>query len=188
MVTDEYLEPRKPKRSRNFQNQKQLEKGENFVKHLSNNNGDNNNNNTEGLISIISLNSMDRGIVFYHSTISPVNVIYTQSCKNCEKTNVIAPISSSKILTSLKTDENNPGEDNMLINDTKDTTKNLSKVKSSFDQITSVKEDDNVFMGVLERQHTIKPDMEKWKKLRAEAKMNLKDGRASLPREWTNNF
>ena len=68
------------------------------------------------------------------------------------------------------------------------TTKNLSKVKSSFDQITSVKEDDNVFMGVLERQHTIKPDMEKWKKLRAEAKMNLKDGRASLPREWTNNF
>ena len=62
MVTDKYLEPRKPKRARNFQNQKQLEKGENFGKHLSNNNGDNNSN-TEGLISIISLNSMDRGIV-----------------------------------------------------------------------------------------------------------------------------
>ena len=27
--------------------------------------------------------------------------------------------------------------------------------------------------------------MEKWKNVRAEAKMNLKDGRVSLPREWT---
>ena len=123
------MEPRKPKRASKFQNQRHLEKGENFVKHLSNNDGDNNNNNnnnnnnkTEELISISSLNSMDRGIVFYHSTISAVNVIYTQSCKNCEKTKVIAPTSSSKILTSLKTDENNPGEGNMLLNDIKDIT------------------------------------------------------------------
>ena len=194
MVTDEYLEPRKPKRASKFQNQRHLEKGENFVKHLSNNDGDNNNNNnnnnnkTEELISISSLNSMDRGIVFYHSTISAVNVIYTQSCKNCEKTKVIAPTSSSKILTSLKTDENNPGEGNMLINDIKDITENPSKVKSNFDQITSVDEDDDVFMRVLERQHTIKFDMEKWKNLRVEARINLKDGRVSLPREWTNHF
>ena len=86
------------------------------------NNNNNNNNNTEELISISSLNSMDRGIVFYHSTISAVNVIYTQSCKNCEKTKVIAPASSSKILTSLKTDENDPGEGNILINNIKDIT------------------------------------------------------------------
>ena len=38
-------------------------------------------------------------------------------------------------------------------------------------------------MRVLERQHTIKLDMEKWKDLRAERKMNQKDGRVSLPRE-----
>ena len=98
-----------------------MEKGDNFVKPLSNNDDDDdNNNNTEELIFMSSLNSMDGGIVFYHSTISAVNVIYTQSCKNCEKTNVIAPASSSKILTSLKTDENDPGEGNMLINDIKD--------------------------------------------------------------------
>ena len=84
---------------------------------MSNNDGDNNNNNnTEELISMSSLNSLDRGIVFYHSTVSAVNVIYTQSCKNCEKNTVIAPASSSKILTSLKTDANNPGEGNMLLN------------------------------------------------------------------------
>ena len=128
---------------------------------MSNNDGDNTNNNTEELISMSSLNSMDRGIVFYHSTISAVNVIYTQSCKNCEKTKVIAPTSSSKILTSLKTDENNPGEGNMLINDIKDITENSSKVKSKFYQITSVDEDFDVFMRVLEIQHTIKFDMEK---------------------------
>ena len=104
--------------------------------HDNNNNNNNNNNNTEELISISSLNSMDRGIVFYHSTISAVNVIYTQSCKNCEKTNVIAPASSSKILTSLKTDENDPGEGNILINNIKDITQNGPKVKSNFDQIT----------------------------------------------------
>ena len=118
--------------------------------HDNNNNNNNNNNNTEELISISSLNSMDRGIVFYHSTISAVNVIYTQSCKNCEKTNVIAPESSSKILTSLKTDENDPGEGNILINNIKDITQNGPKVKSNFDQITSVDEDDDVFMRVLE--------------------------------------
>ena len=56
------------------------------------------------------------------------------------------------------------------------------------DCITSVDEDDDVFMRVLERQHTIKFDMEKWKNLHAEAKMNLKDWRASLPREWANHF
>ena len=128
---------------------------------MSNNDGDNTNNNTEELISMSSLNSMDRGIVFYHSTISAVNVIYTQSCKNCEKTKVIAPTSSSKILTSLKTDENNPGEGNMLINDIKDITENPSKVKSKFYQITSVDEDFDVFMRVLEIQHTIKFDTEK---------------------------
>ena len=77
LVTDKYLVPRKPKRASKFQNQKHLEKGQNFVKHLSNNDGDNNNNNTEGLISMSSLNSMDRGMVFYHFTISAVNVIYT---------------------------------------------------------------------------------------------------------------
>ena len=159
MVTDEYLEPRKPKRASKFQNQTNSEKGENFVKHLSNNDGDSNNNNnnnndnnnnyTEELISISSLNSIGR--VFYHCTISAVNVIYTQSCKNCEKTKVIAPTSSSKVLTSLKTDENNPGEGNMLINDVKDITENPSKAKSNFYQITSVDEDDDVFMRVLER-------------------------------------
>ena len=30
--------------------------------------------------------------------------------------------------------------------------------------------------------------MEKWKNLRPEEKMNLNDGRVSLPQEWTNNF
>ena len=158
---------------------------------MSNNDGDSNNNHnnyTEELISISSLNSIDRRIVFYHSTISAVNVIYTQSCKNCKKTKVIAPTSSSKVLTSLKTDENNPGEGNMLINDIKDITKNPSKAKSNFYQITSVDEDDDVFMRVLERQHTIKFDMEKRNNLRAEARINLKDGRVSLPREWTNHF
>ena len=70
--------------------------------------------------------------------------------KNCEKTKVIAPKSSSKILTSLKTDENDPGEGNMLINNIKDITQNPPKVKSNFDQITSVDEDDDVFMRVLE--------------------------------------
>ena len=97
-----------------------MEKGDNFVKPLSNDDDGDDNNNTEELIFMSSLNSMDGGIVFYHSTISAVNVIYTQSCKNCEKTNVIAPASSSKILTSLKTDENDPGEGKMLINDIKD--------------------------------------------------------------------
>ena len=48
----------------------------------------------------------------------------------------------------------------MLINDIKDITENPSKVKSNFDQITSVDEDDDVFMRVLERQDTIKFDME----------------------------
>ena len=138
-----------------------MEKGDNFVKPLSNNDDDDdNNNNTEELIFMSSLNSMDGGIVFYHSTISAVNVIYTQSCKNCEKTKVIAPASSSKILTSLKTDENDPGEGNILINNIKDITQNGPKVKSNFDQITSVDEDDDVFMRVLERQDTIKFDME----------------------------
>ena len=99
-----------------------MEKGDNFVKPLSNDDDGDDNNNTEELIFMSSLNSMDGGIVFYHSTISAVNVIYTQSCKNCEKTKVIAPTSSSKILTSLKTDENNPGEGNMLLNDIKDIT------------------------------------------------------------------
>ena len=137
-----------------------MEKGDNFVKPLSNDDDGDDNNNTEELIFMSSLNSMDGGIVFYHSTISAVNVIYTQSCKNCEKTNVIAPASSSKILTSLKTDENDPGEGNMLINNIKDITQNPPKVKSNFDQITSVDEDDDVFMRVLERQNTIKFDME----------------------------
>ena len=117
------------------------------------NNNNNNNNNTEELISISSLNSMDRGIVFYHSTISAVNVTYTQFCKNCEKTKVIATKSSPKILTSLKTDENDPGEGNILINNIKDITQNGPKVKSNFDQITSVDEDDDVFMRVLEFQN-----------------------------------
>ena len=45
-----------------------------------------------------------------------------------------------------------------------------------------------MFMRVLERQHTIKFDIEKWKNLHAEAKMNLKDWTASLPREWANHF
>ena len=45
-----------------------------------------------------------------------------------------------------------------------------------------------MFMRVLERQHTIKFDMEKWKNLHAEAKMNLKDWTASLQREWANHF
>ena len=58
---------------------------------------------------------------------------------------------TSKVLTSLKTDENNPGEGNMLINDIKDITENPSKAKSNFYQITSVDEDDDVFMRVLER-------------------------------------
>ena len=187
-VADEYFEPRNPKRANKFQNQKHLEKGENFINHLNNNDGDNNNHNNEELISISSLNSMDRGIVFYHSTISTVNVIYTQSCKNCEKTKVIAPTSSSKIITSLKIDESNPGEGNMSLKDTKDITENPSKVKSNFDQITSVDEDDIVFIRVLEKQHMTKFDMEKWKNLRAEGKMNLKDGRVSLPQEQTNHF
>ena len=155
---------------------------------MNNNDGDNNNHNNEGLISISSLNSMDRGIVFYHSTISTVNVIYTQSCKNCEKTKVITPTSSSKIITSLKIDENNPGEGNMSMKDTKDITENPSKVKSNFDQITSVDEDDIVLIRVLEKQPMTKFDMEKWKNLRAEGKMNLKDGRVSLPREQTKHF
>ena len=43
-------------------------------------------------------------------------------------------------------------------------------------------------MRVLEKQHTSKFDMERWKNLRAEGKINLKDGRVSLPREWTNHF
>ena len=68
----------------------------------------------------------------------------------------------------------NPGESNMLINAIKDITENPSKVKSNFDQ-TSVDEDDNVFMRVLERQLTIKFDMEKWNNLHVEGKMNLKD-------------
>ena len=68
----------------------------------------------------------------------------------------------------------NPGESNMLINAIKDITENPSKVKSNFDQ-TSVDEDDNVFMRVLERQLTIKFDMEKLNNLRVEGKMNLKD-------------
>ena len=101
---------------------------------------------------------------------------------------VIASTSSSKFLTSLKRDENNPGEGNMLINDIKDITENPSKVKSKFYQITSVDEDFDVFMRVLEIQHTIKFDTEKWKNLRAEARMNLNDGRVSLPLEWTNHF
>ena len=67
-----------------------------------------------------------------------------------------------------------PGESNMLINAIKDITENPSKVKSNFDQ-TSVDEDDNVFMRVLERQLTIKFDMEKWNNLHVEGKMNLKD-------------
>ena len=62
----------------------------------------------------------------------------------------------------------------MLINAIKDITENPSKVKSNFDQ-TSVDEDDNVFMRVLERQLTIKFDMEKWNNLHVEGKMNLKD-------------
>ena len=63
----EYLKPRKPKRANKFQNQKHLEKGQNFVKPLNNNDGNNNNtnNNTKKLISMSSLNSIDRGIVFY---------------------------------------------------------------------------------------------------------------------------
>ena len=72
------------------------------------------------------------------------------------------------------TDKSNPGESNMLINAIKDITENPSKVKSNFDQ-TSVDEDDNVFMRVLERQLTIKFDMEKWNNLHVEGKMNLKD-------------
>ena len=68
----------------------------------------------------------------------------------------------------------NPGESNVLINAIKDITENPSKVKSNFDQ-TSVDEDDNVFMRVLERQLTIKFDMEKLSNLRVEGKMNLKD-------------
>ena len=68
----------------------------------------------------------------------------------------------------------NPGESNMLINAIKDITENPSKVKSNFDQ-TSVDEDGNVFMRVLERQLTIKFDMEKWNNLHVEGKMNLKD-------------
>ena len=68
----------------------------------------------------------------------------------------------------------NTGESNMLINAIKDITENPSKVKSNFDQ-TSVDEDDNVFMRVLERQLTIKFDMEKWNNLHVEGKMNLKD-------------
>ena len=76
---------------------------------------------------------MDRGIIFYHCTISTVNVIYTQSCKNSEKTKVIAPTPSSKIITSLKIDGNNPGEGNMSMKDVKDITENPSKVKSNFD-------------------------------------------------------
>ena len=62
----------------------------------------------------------------------------------------------------------------MLINAIKDITENPSKVKSNFDQ-TSVDEDGNVFMRVLERQLTIKFDMEKWNNLHVEGKMNLKD-------------
>ena len=94
-----------------------------------NNDSDNNDNNTEELMSMSSLNSMDRNIVFYHSAISALNVIYTQSCKNCEKTKVIAPTSSSKILTSLKTAENHPGEGNILINDIKYAQKMLPRLK-----------------------------------------------------------
>ena len=142
-MTEEYLKPRKPKLTNKFQNQKDLEKGENFVKPLNNDDGDNNNN-TDELISMSSLNSMDVGIVFYHSTISTVNVKSTQSCKNCEKTKFIAPTSSSNIIKPLKIDKNNPGEGNMSIKDIKDITENPSKVKSNFDLITSVDEDDNV--------------------------------------------
>ena len=80
----------------------------------------------------------------------------------------------------LKTDESNPGESNMLINALKDITENPSKVKSNFHQ-TSVDEDDNVFRRVLERQLTVKFDMEKRNNFRVEEKMNLKDGRASFP-------
>ena len=80
----------------------------------------------------------------------------------------------------LKTDESNPGESNMLINALKDITENPSKVKSNFDQ-TSVDEDDNVFRRVLERQLTVKFDMEKRNNFRVEGKMNLKDERASFP-------
>ena len=104
-----------------------------------------------------SLNCMDRGIGFYHSTISTVNVIYTQSCKNCKKTKVTAPTSSSKIITSLKIDENNPVEGNMSIKDIKDITENPSKVKSNFDQM-SLDENEDVFVKVLETHHTIKSD------------------------------
>ena len=79
-----------------------------------------------------------------------VIVVYTQSFKNCKKTKVIAPTSSSEILTLLVTD--NPGESNMLINAIKDITENPSKVKSNFDQ-TPVDEDDHLFMRVLERAY-----------------------------------
>ena len=54
------------------------------------------------------------------------------------------------LLTSLKTDENDPGEGNILINNIKDITQNGPKVKSNFDHITSVDEDDDAFMRVLE--------------------------------------
>ena len=134
-----------------------------------------------------SLKSIGRGIVFYHSTISAVDVIYYQSFKNCKKTKVIAPTSSSEILTLLKTDESNPGESNMLINALKDITENPSKFKSNFHQ-TSVDEDDNVFRRVLERQLTVKFDMEKRNNFYVEGKMNLQDGRASFPRQWTSHF
>ena len=122
-----------------------------------NNNNDGDNNNTEDLNSMCSLNCMDRGIGFYHSTVSTVNVIYTQSCKNCKNTKVIAPTSSSKIITSLKIDENNPVEGNMWIKDIKDITENRSKVKSNFDQV-SLDENEDVFVKVLETYHTIKFD------------------------------
>ena len=81
-----------------------------------------------------------------------VIVVYTQSFKNCKKTKVIAPTSSSEILTLLVTDKSNPGESNMLINAIKDITENPSKVKSNFDQ-TPVDEDDYLFMRVLERAY-----------------------------------
>ena len=76
----------------------------------------------------------------------------------------------------------------MSMKDIKDITQNPSKVKSNFDHITSVDQDDNVFMRILKKQHTIKFNMENWKNLRAEGNMNLKDGRVSLPQEWTNHF
>ena len=43
-------------------------------------------------------------------------------------------------------------------------------------------------MRVMGEQHKNKFDMGKWKNLRAEGKMNLKDGKVYLLPEWTNHF